>query len=271
MLRRILGNSKRQLLRWRQRLNPVDLGILNQALLKLITAKPDVLFVHSSLSACGYISGGPAMVVTALSQLTNTLVLPTHSYCYPAVGQTIGPIYDHSRTESVVGAISNWFWQQPGVVRSLHPTHSVAAFGDHSDAICADHENCDTPCGSGTPYQTLIERRTSVLMFGCTMNTYTLFHTSEHFANCSYLYYPEPVSLRYRDREGRTRQMLMRRQNMYVPRRFADMDVELEAAGFLRSGTLRTGRILYIPNAHSVHNYLLKRMEATPSYLLQSA
>ncbi len=181
-------------------ISPLELQL---AFDRLMPSHVPTLFVHSSLSSSGIISGGPATVVAGLKSKCATLVVPTHTYCYPKSQQDIGPTYDRTRTPSVVGAISNWFWQQPEAVRSLHPTHSVAAIGPDASCICNGHETTDTPCGAGTPYEKLIERESSVLMFGCTMNTYTLFHTSEHFAQCPYLYYPTQVNLQYLNDLGR--------------------------------------------------------------------
>src|SRR5689334_5338465 len=97
----------------------------------------DNLFVHSSLSACGWMRYGPSGVIDVLLQwLGNkkTLVLPTHTYCYPDEEGRC-EVFDLAKTESQVGAITNYFWRRPGVARSLHPTHSLAAMGPEQDAI----------------------------------------------------------------------------------------------------------------------------------------
>ncbi len=269
MIRRIIRagwRCKKIILR---RVLPISAAHLYQTLNGIIPATNSILFVHSSLSSCGFIPGGPATVISALRRKCNTLVLPTHTYCYPSAEQTIGPPYDPAATPSEVGAISNWFWQQSNVVRSLHPTHSVAAIGPDASEICAGHELADTPCGSGTPYQTLIERQAAVLMFGCTMNTYTLFHTSEHLAKCPYLYYPEQVNLSYVAQTGKTNSMKMWRQNMAYTRRFEAMDQELADQKLLKIHRLRDGRLLYIPDSRAVHQYLMDRFEENPSHLLK--
>src|SRR6266571_3397586 len=49
------------------------------------------------------------------------------------------------------------FRRGPEVVRSLHPTHSVAVSGNKADAIVAGHHAAETPCGRPTPYGKLLE------------------------------------------------------------------------------------------------------------------
>lgn len=271
MLKRVTKTA----LKWKKDVQrqffPLRRSLLSDSFDKLIYDVVGVLFVHSSLSACGFIPGGPETVVSSLRSKCNTLVLPTHTYCYPATKKSVGPAYNPSITPSAVGAISNWFWQQPNVVRSLHPTHSLAAVGPQAREICVGHEKTDTPCGAGTPYQRLIDQRAAVLMFGCTMNTYTLFHTSEDLAQCSYLYYPEQVNLSYIDANGQTVETKMWRQNMEYARRFTEMEEELELKKLLVSMTLREGKLLFIPSSLDVHNYLMDRLAINPRHLLKDS
>lgn len=262
-----LRRLARRLRRIRLRFSPVSTTKLDAALRQLIPEPVPVLFVHSSLSNCGHIPGGAATVVTALRKVATTVVLPTHTYCYPRPDGDV-PVYDATATRSQVGAISDWFWRQPGVIRSIHPTHSLAAIGPLAGTLCEGHELCDTPCGKGTPYEKLIERDAAVLMLGCTMNTYTLFHTAEDFARCPYLYYPNQVSLRYRIGEE-IRPIEMWRQDMTHVRRFTEMDAELEAAGLLRRTRLGLGTLLYIPSSAAVQRYLEEKLTRNPRHLLK--
>lgn len=271
MIKRVIRTS----LRWKKKLLgrafPIRSSLLNKTLNGLIPQSVEIMFVHSSLSSCGFIAGGPATVVSALRSKCGTLVIPTHSYCYAEKSEAVGVVFDPSATHSVVGAISDWFWQQPHVVRSHHPTHSLAAIGPAAKAICNEHECADSPCGAGTPYQRLIEQQAAVLMFGCTMNTYTLFHTSEALAGCPYLYYPDQVHVRYVDTNGQAVVAMMWRQNMEYARRFTCMEEELANIGLLKRAKLRVGKLLFIPNALDVHNYLMDCLRVDPRHLLRDS
>jgi hypothetical protein len=60
----------------------------------------------------------------------------------------------------------------------------------------------------------------------------------------------------------------MLRQDMSVPRRFAEMDVELERVGLLRRTRLGWGTLLYLPSAAAVHEYIVERLQGDPFYLV---
>lgn len=227
------------------------------------------LMVHSSLSTCGPIRGGASVIIAALKQKTGdeALVMPTHTYCYPDEKGT-APIYDRVLTPSKVGAVTNYFRKLEGCVRSLHPTHSIAALGKGSEALCSGHEFCETPCGSGTPYEKLIQRDCSVLMFGVTLNTYTFFHTAEAAAGVPYLYEEKPYALRYRDTSG-VKTLNMKRQNMSVPRSFTEKADWLESQRLLKKQKLRKGTLLFIPSAGDVHKRLLNELSKNPFFLIR--
>ena len=94
-----------------------------------------VVVVYSSLSALGFVEGGAATVVDALindvvRDRGGTLVLPTFSIAGTMAEHLRGGhVFDVRTTPSGVGAITEVFRQRPGVLRSVHPTHSVAALG----------------------------------------------------------------------------------------------------------------------------------------------
>ncbi len=243
------------------------------SILATLRSMPDnrrpVIMVHSSLSACGKVRGGVAAVLGAMCDWTEggTLAMPTHTYCYPNERGQI-PVFDPARTPSLVGTVSDVFWRKSGVVRSLHPTHSIAASGPLAHELVAGHELTDTPCGTGTPYEKLLREDVGVLMYGVTLNAHTLFHIAEAMAAVPYLYFPQQVNLRFRSQEGVTRDMRMWRQNMTVPRRFAEMDSWLEERGLLHRKPCGNGELLWLPHAQAVHQALIAEMSVDPWLLV---
>lgn len=223
--------------------------------------------VHSSLSACGHIRGGALAVIRALRTWNGKLLaMPVHTYCYPQTDCPT-PVFDPQRTASIVGTITDSFWRQPNVKRSLHPTHSLACEGAEAEVVVANHENCETPCGRGTPYERLISQDTAVLMFGVTMNSYTFFHTAEDAAAVPYLYEPKPVRLKMRKPSGAQTEMTMRRQDMSVARSFAEKDTWLQDRDLLRRTALGRGELLYIPSARTAHELLVEQLRCDPWFL----
>jgi aminoglycoside 3-N-acetyltransferase len=153
-----------------------------------------VLLVHSSLSSLGFVRGGASTVVDALFQALGpkgTLVMPTHSWDRAAAGDFT---FDVVVTPSCVGRITEVFRVMPGVTRSLHPTHSVAAAGPRAKYLTQGHEDASTPCGDGTPYAKLINERSQILFLGTTLEQNTMLHTVETFCGLPYLMRRTPQS-----------------------------------------------------------------------------
>ena len=267
--RRLARIAKRRIRRLHLRyFNRIHLEPLQEAVRDVVPQDTKGLFVHSSLGSCGYFLGGCEMIVRTLRERADDLCMPTHTYCYPTDENAIPPIFDPHETPSLVGALTDCFWKMDGVLRSLHPTHSVAAIGPLAPFLIAGHELCDTPCGDGTPYKKMIDADFSVLMLGATLNAYTFFHTAEHDARVPYLYFPKPYDLRVRDPSNREITVRMLRQNMTVPRRFAAMDKELEAEGLLRRAPLGCGEILCIMSSKSAHEFLVETLRHDPYHLV---
>ena len=86
------------------------------------------LLVHSSMKAIGPVEGGADTVLDALSEYMKDglLVLPTHTWRSVAGEHNV---FDVLHEPCCVGILPELFRQRPGVIRSLHPTHSVAALG----------------------------------------------------------------------------------------------------------------------------------------------
>jgi len=270
---RITEGVVRRFKRARRKLVRLNEAKIREALESCGPFKTDLLLVHSSLSACGSIEGGPETVISALrSWITDraALALPTHTWSYPdATG--IAPVYDFRSTPSVVGTITNYYWNQPGVVRSLHPSHSIAVSGPGAEDLCRDHESRETPCGAGTPYLRIAEGNTSVLMFGATMDSYTLFHTAEDAADVPYLYFPEQVTLRTRDANGVVKDVQMWRQDMSVARRFEATADWLAEQGLLVRRKLGLGELLFIPSARALHECVVETMRRDPLFLVDES
>ncbi len=234
------------------------------------TFQSSALLVHSSLSACGHMIEGPATLVGALRRWITeraALAMPSHTWSYPAESD-LAPLYDYQATASVVGAITDYFWRQPGVTRSLHPSHSIASDGPNAEALLRGHELCETPCGRGTPYEFLVRSDCSVLMFGATMNAYTLFHTAEDAAEVPYLYMPQQLILRSKMKDGTIKEIPTWRQDMGVTRRFGDMSTWLEEQGLLVRRKLGLGELLYVPSAGALHERLVAELRRFPMLLV---
>ena len=104
----------------------------------------DAVMIHSSMKAIGEVQGGADTVLDALMEYfaPGLLMLPTHTWAQ--MNETYN-VFDPQTEPACVGILPNLFMKRPGVVRSLHPTHSIAAFGPSAQAYIDGEINCTTP------------------------------------------------------------------------------------------------------------------------------
>lgn len=109
------------------------------------------------------IQGGFSELILALKKFLadGLLVVPT---CSPAEGRPKGT-FDPALSPSEMGPFSEFFRQQPGVLRSHNATHSAAALGPTAAALLGGHRSAsgrptpwgDSAYGEGSPWDLLCE------------------------------------------------------------------------------------------------------------------
>jgi len=138
------------------------------------------LMVHLSYKAIGDVEGRGDAVLDALTEYMRggLLVLPSHTWDNVGVGN---PVMDVLYTPSCVGKLPEIFRKRPGVRRSLHPTHSLAAAGADAVEFLSGEEHIKTPCGKGGAYYKLWERDAQILMIGVNFTNNTFIHGIEEW------------------------------------------------------------------------------------------
>ncbi|MFW5743196.1 MAG: AAC(3) family N-acetyltransferase [Spirochaetota bacterium] len=210
-----------------------------------------VLLVHSSLGAFSRpadgdaarrVPGGATTVIDALLASIDeagTLLLPALSYEFVTRSK---PVFDARTTPSNVGAIPEAFRRRSGVIRSLHPTHSVCATGPRAAELTADHIADSTPCGGHSPFHRLPEVGGQILMLGCSLMPNTSMHAIEELVEPRYLF-GEPYECSVTDADGAT----VRKR--YRPHGFRGWQQRYDrVADILSPPALRTGAVAGAPS-----------------------
>jgi aminoglycoside 3-N-acetyltransferase len=180
---------------------PITVASLVEDLRALGVTLGMTLLVHSSLSAIGWVCGGPVAVLLALEDVLGeegTLVMPTMSSGYtdpanwrhPPVPEawkdTIRatmPAFDPDLTPTwKMGAIAEAFRTQLGTVRSSHPHASFSARGPHAKRITAGHA-LDYVLGETSPLARIYDLDGSILLLGIGHMSNTSIHLAEYRAN----------------------------------------------------------------------------------------
>lgn len=197
--------------RTRERLRPVriDGGAIASALREAGLREGDAAFVQAGMSSFGTIEGGPQAVIEALEKVLGPgglIAMPAFPLDRPALQYLReNPVFDLRDTPSKMGATSERFRTADGVLRSLHPTHSVCARGPGAAEVVAGHELAETPFGAGTPFQRLIDRGAHQVFFGSGVGAITVYHAYECMREPPFpieVFWPQRIAARCIDGEG---------------------------------------------------------------------
>lgn len=236
----------------------------------------DSIFLHSSLKSLGYVPGGATTVLQALLDAigpSGTLVVPTYYLPGGTIHNTVrmaGYVFDPREHGSNLGALPSAFLRLPGVVRGIHPTHSVSALGPKAHYVVGEQHRAPSIFGPGSPWDRFCDIDGKVLGLGISMGPVTFYHLLEDRLGAAF---PLPV------RGTETFHMPCRTASgeavtvpvvpllpEFLPRRIdnpARKDLrdyfwrEFTAAGLLRFGKVGEARAWYI-GARDFYAHLVK-------------
>ena len=105
--------------------------------------RDDHVIVHSSLKSLGYVEGGPDAVIDAVLETVGpggTMLAPTNVFdgSMTAFLRTMKEI-DLRTAVSFTGVIPETLRKRKGAIRSIHPSHPVAAIGGKALELLSEH------------------------------------------------------------------------------------------------------------------------------------
>jgi aminoglycoside 3-N-acetyltransferase len=167
-----------------------------------------VVMLHASVRAVGWVVGGPDVVLHALREVLGpegTLMMyvgwednPYEMGSWPEARRTAYqeecPAFDPptSRANRRWSILTEYLRTTPGARRSGNPEKSMAAVGAKAGWLTADH-SLDYGFGPGSPLEKLCRDGGKVLLLGTPFNSLTLLHYAECLADV-----PEKRVVRYR-------------------------------------------------------------------------
>ena len=200
-----------------------------------LTGKETIL-IHSSMKAIGEVESGADTVLDAWMEYfaDGLLLLPTHTW---ANENAEHPVYDYRSTPSCVGLLTNLFRQRAGVVRSLHPTHSLAGFGKGAAEYLAGEDENNTPCTPGGAYDRLKDCGGKILLVGVGHERNTYIHSVEEVLNVPNRLAAEPMELLTILPDGSKKKVYMRKHYNAMQPHISEDFVKLNQA-FLDCGAV---------------------------------
>ena len=181
---------------------PVTKQQLIDTLKRLGVSGGQIIEVHASLSAFGYVVGGAETVVDALMEIAknggtilmpvqckensepskwkNPAILPSK---YKEVRNSIPAYHQGSCDIQSMGAVAENFRHREGVCISSHPSLSYAAWGRYAKLLC-NRQSLHFPLAEESPCARLYELKGKVLLLGVDFDKCTCMHLAEYRCDC---------------------------------------------------------------------------------------
>ncbi len=181
-------------------------AFLKEQLEQLEVPENAVVMLHSSLRAVGETEGrGQGLLEVLINHFTRgkgLLCFPTHTWGIKEDEEKIR--LDLTKNETCVGMLTKLASAHPDSLRSLHPTHSVAVFGDRK--MAEEYIYHDALATSSTDpaasYGKLYDCDGYVMLVGVGHNKNTYIHSVEEMLNVPNRLTKDPVKFKVRLADG---------------------------------------------------------------------
>ncbi len=202
------------------------------------------VLVHTSMRALGEVEGGCDGLIDAFtSYLSDGLfIVPTHTWAN--VGPE-SPVFDVSTTVPCIGALPTVAAFRKDAVRSLHPTHSVAAFGKNAAEFVTGEENSTSPCPPGGVWARLYDIKAAILLLGVTHNRNTYIHAIDEMLELPNRL-DSPIPLISKDKDGNEYAVLFRRHSGIGSTHFDNYGKPLEYLGAAKNAKLGNADVIVV-------------------------
>lgn len=170
----------------------------------------DSVLIHSSMKSVGEVEGRADTVIDAFMEYfcEGRVMFPTHTWAQMSEEYNV---FDPAVEPACVGILPNLFMKREGVVRSLHPTHSMAVYGKNAEDYIRGEENCTTPCTPGGCWDRLRSINAKILLIGVNHIRNTYIHSIEEVFDVPERLTKKPVDFKIKMSDGTLKNVSMYR------------------------------------------------------------
>lgn len=162
----------------------------------------DTVLIHTSLKAIGELNDGADMLIDAFCEYLHDglFIIPTHTWD-KVVPEA--PFYDVKTTIPCIGALPSIAVKRKDGVRSLHPTHSVVAFGKRAREFVKNEEVSASPAPNGGCWSRLYDEHAKILLIGVGHDKNTYFHAVDELLDIPNRLSESTYSITIEDENGK--------------------------------------------------------------------
>ena len=237
---------------------------LRNDLEKLGIPQDGTLLIHSSMKSIGDVEGRADTVLDVFMDYfkeAGLLVFPTLTWSNVNAEQ---PVFNVRETPSVVGILPQLFRQRPGVIRSLHPTHSLAAWGREAAAFTEGHERFDSPACEFSPWRRLVGYKAQILFLGASIAHNTFLHGVEEWGHAANVLTEEKQNLISIDYDGKAHAVPSRRHQGNHSTFYDRMEPHFRRIGALREGRFGDAHCVIL-DAPKIAYYTMEMLSKYPA------
>lgn len=210
----------------------------------------DTVMVHTSLKSIGVID--PEDKTTAEIYLDalrecvpdGLLLIPAHTW---AVIQQDGQQFDVRTTRPNIGVVPAVAAKlaaeavdagRTDILRSLHPTHSVVAFGRRAAEYIAGDRTATTPAPAQGCFGQLLREQAKILLVGVNQGRNTFFHAVDEYIDTPNRLRDMPIHVTVRDYDGTVTPRILYRHSHSMSDYFMNYEAYLEQEDAVRFGRI---------------------------------
>lgn len=227
----------------------------------------DSILIHSSLKKINLDAND--IIDTLKYYFKDGLVmLPTHTWT-----RIDDPNYkyDPETEDSCVGLLTNIFRKEKGVVRSLHPTHSIAGYGIKAKEYLTGAEDDFTPCSPNGAWGRLSSIDAKILLVGCNFTRNTFIHSIEEKANIPNRLSDFLIEFNIKKEGNWIKRKFKKHYHPNIPSvsdNYDKIEEEVINNNIVKIGNFGDAKVMYF-SAKELENYLLPRLIENNNYLLK--
>ncbi len=225
----------------------------------------DTVFVAAD-GINGDIEGGISAALDAVCEYFSDglLVFPTHTW------KTVNGdhfLFDPETEDTCSGLFSQLFLRREGVLRSLHPTFSVAALGKKAAEYVRCDDGAETPCPRNGCIGRLVDYHAKLLFIGCGLKGSSFIRGTEEWAGVPDRLSPDVLPVKIIMPDGRCEDRNIKRHYSSrgdVSENYGKLEEPLLSKGIAHKGVFAESECLIV-DAERCAAFTAKLLQAEPS------